>query len=116
MGFSYDLTTNAGVVRMLIPDTDPDAYLLDDDEITAMLALEGTTRSTAALALETIASSESMVSKKIRTQDLSTDGPAVAADLRARAALLRDQDDTADPDVGLGVVDFDPWAGSLGYE
>jgi hypothetical protein len=113
MGFSYDLTTNEGVVRMLIPDTDPDSYLLDDDELTAMLALEGTVRSAAALALETIASSEAMVSKKIRTQDLSTDGPAVAVELRGRAAALRAQDDTAAADVGLDIVDFDPYTGWL---
>lgn len=117
MAFTYDLATSAGQVRLLIPDTDPDNHLLQDAEITALLALEASdVRRAAAAALELIASSEALVSKKIRTQDLSTDGPAVARELRERATLLRTQADeavlNADGDsVGLDIVDFNPYAG-----
>ena len=45
----------------------------------------------AAQALDIIASSEALLSKKITTQDLTTDGPAVAEALRAHAAALRKQ-------------------------
>ncbi len=50
----------------------------------------------AAASLEAISTSETLVSKKITTQDLSTDGPAVVKDLRERAKLLRQQADDAD--------------------
>lgn len=37
MAFTYDLTTNIGKVRLLIPDNDVDAYDLEDEEITYFL-------------------------------------------------------------------------------
>lgn len=49
----------------------------------------GSLRLAAADALEIMATSEVLVSKKIRTQTLSTDGPAVSAELRALAARHR---------------------------
>lgn len=77
-------------VRLLIPDTDSSAELLSDEQIEELLTIEGdSVKLATALALEVIASSEAMVSKKIRTQDLQTDGPAVAKELRERAAVLR---------------------------
>ncbi len=117
MSFTYDVTTDAGRVRLLIPDTDAENHLLEDAEVTALLALEtGDVRRAAAAALELIASSEALVSKKIRSQDFATDGPAVAKELRERAALLRAQAEeaalNADGDeVGLEIVDFNPFAG-----
>ena len=66
-------------------------------------------RLAAADALETIAVSEVLVSKKIRTQDLTTDGPAVSAELRALAKRLRDAaqaaTDLADTFDGFDLVD-----------
>jgi len=52
----------------------------------------GRIRSAAAMCLEVMASNEAYVQKKVRLLDISTDGPAVAAELRARAAELRKQD------------------------
>ena len=85
-----DFTTPEGQVRLLIGDSDPGIY--DPEEIAGFLALTGgSVLLAAAHALDTIASSEAMVSKKITTQDLQTDGPAVAAELRAHAKALRAQ-------------------------
>ncbi|MER6575824.1 hypothetical protein [Nonomuraea sp. NPDC001023] len=114
---AIDYTTDRGRVRLLVPDVDEANLLLADDQIDAFLALEGSVKLAAAAALDTIASSEAMVGKKIRTQDLQTDGPAVAAELRARAAELRRQVDegVGDDSVGFDVVDFDPWRGYRGY-
>ena len=58
----------------------------------------------AAQALDVIASSEALLSKKITTQDLTTDGPAVAEALRAHAAALRKQyvDEKAETDSESG--------------
>ena len=110
---AIDYSTDVGKTRLLIPDTDEANLLLDDAQIGGYLALEGgNVKLAAAQALDAIASSEALVSKKIRTQDLQTDGPAVAAELRARAKGLREQvaEGVGEDDVGFDIVDFDPYA------
>lgn len=113
-GPTVDPTTDIGMIRLLITDLDSTAPLFDDDQIQAFLTLEGTVRLAAAVALETIATSEALISKKIKTQDLSTDGPAVAKELRERAAQLRAQAAAAGEgdlgDFAMDVVDYDPYA------
>lgn len=108
MAITTDPATDVGRVRLLVTDlTEP--ALLTDEQITALLAMEGgNVKAAAAAALETIARSETLISKKIRTQDLATDGPAVAQELRASAAALRAQADI--DDTGFDIVDFDPYA------
>jgi len=87
-----DLTTDVGKVRLLVSDVDYSDLTFSDDEVQAFLDLEGDVRLAAAQALETIASNEALVFKKIRAlRVLESDGPAVAAELRARAAALREQ-------------------------
>jgi hypothetical protein len=110
---AIDYTTPAGQVRLLISDVDESNFLIDDDQITGYLSIEGgRVKRAAARALDAIATSEVLISKKIRTLDLQTDGPAVAAELRAQAKQLRDEDDQ-DGDEGpwaIDVIPFDPWA------
>lgn len=99
-------------VRLLISDvqTGDDQYL-DDDRIDTLLSLnDGNVRRAAADALEAIATSEVLVSKVTRTQDLNTDGTKVSAELRALAARHRVLADAADDradDFGL-VTAFPP--------
>lgn len=111
---TVDPTTAIGRVRLLATDLDEVTPLFSDAQIEALLDLEGgRVRRAAAQALDTIASSEALVSKRIRTLDLSTDGPAVAKELRERARGLRQQDDDATDDDepwGLDIVNYDPWA------
>lgn len=111
-GAPIDYTTDAGKLRLLIADTDPTRLILDDEQVDAFLAIETGVKRAAAAALEAIARSEALVSKVIRTQDLQTDGAKLAAELRASAKALRDQadvdDENADEDGGLEIVDFDP--------
>jgi len=112
---TVDPTTDIGLVRLLSTDLDEVSPLFTDAQITAFLTLEANNvRLAAAQALDTIASSEALVSKKIRTQDLQTDGPAVAEELRKRAEALRKQADTIDPATGepfaFDIVDYDPLA------
>lgn len=79
-------------VRLLINDLGTgDDQVFDDTEITAFLDLEGSVKLAAAQALDVIASNEVLVSKRIRTLDLQTDGPAVAKELREHATRLRAQ-------------------------
>jgi len=92
MAFTYDLTTDRGLVRGLIPDRDISNYIFDDAEIDAFLTLESNdVRCATALALETMASNEAYVQKVIHLMDLTTNGAQTAAALMARAKLLREQ-------------------------
>lgn len=88
-----DFTTDIGKVRLLISDVDESNLTFADDEIQAFLDLESEdVRLAGAQALETLASNEALVFKKIRAlRLLESDGPAVAASLMARAAELRNQ-------------------------
>jgi hypothetical protein len=108
-----DYTSARGQVRLLISDVNEGNFLIADDQIDGYLAIEsGRVKRAAARALDAIATSEVLISKKIRTLDLQTDGPAVAAELRALAKQLRDEDDQ-DGDEGpwaVDVVPFDPLA------
>ena len=93
--------------RALLADFDPDRRLLTDEQVKAYLDLNGgRPRRAAADALDAIAVSELLASKVIRTQDLQTDGAKISAELRARAALLRQQDadETDDADQVFDVV------------
>lgn len=91
---NLDPTTNVGLIRLLITDVDETSPLFEDAQLTALLTAEGGhVKRAAAAALETIARSEVLIAKVISTQDLSTNGPAVAAELRASAKALRDQAD-----------------------
>lgn len=86
--------------------------LLSYDDLSALYRGEsGSLPRTVAAALRTIAASEVLVSKKIRTQDLQTDGPAVAAELRA---LAREWDAKADTLEGAdeGFIGYIPGPGA----
>lgn len=97
MAFTYDVSADAGRVRMLIADRDIENAIFQDDEIDAYLALAGNSVfRAAAQALETIASNEVLVQKRIKTLSLQTDGPACAKELRQLAASLRARDNEGD--------------------
>lgn len=110
MAFSYTLSTDVGKVRLLIMDNNASAYLFEDDEISSFLSMEGdNVRRGAALALETMASNEAYVLKRITLLDLTTDGPAVAKELRARAESLRllaDRDDQAEDGGAFDIAEM----------
>ena len=110
MAFSYDITGDAGKVRLLANDQEATNYLFEDDEIEAFLALEASNvLLAAALALDTIAGNEALIQKKLTTlagAGIQTDGPAVAKALREGAANLRaraEEEVGEDPD---GMIDI----------
>lgn len=77
-------------IRLLINDLSiPPTF--SDTELAQFFLLEGGVKLAAATALDVLASNEALVSKRIRTLDLQTDGPAVAKTLREHAVLLREQ-------------------------
>jgi hypothetical protein len=117
-----DPTTPVGQLRLLISDSqlrtdpgDPSApaeYYFSDLFLEGFLALNGgNLKLAAADALLALATNESMVSKKIRKENLQTDGPAVtnalrlvAQDYRTQGKADRDLEDSADGT--FLVVDF----------
>lgn len=120
-----DYTTPTGQVRLLIADLSSPP-LMEDAVLEGYLSMHGYTGEAdsierpgiwraAADALDGIATSEVLTSKKIRTQDLSTDGPAVAAELRKQAAALRYKADQADAEDD-SFFEIIPFCGSSGPE
>lgn len=100
---AIDYRLPLGRVRLLITDTSsvPADQIFSDDQLDAFLEMsEGNVYRTAAEALLVLAANEALLSKKIRTQDLSTDGPAVSAELRALAQRLADKADAEDAAAG----------------
>ena len=92
MPATYDVSTDAGRVRLLCGDTVTSDALFQDDEIAAFLSLgAGDVRLAAAQALDVMAANQAMVLKVLTQNGVSTNGAAVAGALRAQAAALREQ-------------------------
>lgn len=88
-------------IRYLIPDIEQidwddsgeSSYLFEDEHLQALLEINrGRVKRAAADAVEAIATSEALISKVIKTEDLQTDGAKVANALLVRARQLRDSD------------------------
>lgn len=108
---AIDYTTPEGQVRLLIGDLDTAKPLFGDAELQGFLQLcNGSIKRAAADALDTIASSEALLSKKITTQDRSADGPAVADALRKHAEALRKR--AAEEEAAAEV---EPFFGAFGF-
>lgn len=118
-----DPTTAVGQLRLLISDSqlradplnpaaDPE-YYYSDDFLTGFLTINSDNLwHAAADALSAMAANESMVSKKIRKENLQTDGPAVtnalrllAQDYRARGNKVQEATDAEDGT--FVIVDFE---------
>lgn len=101
-------------VRLLIADTAAATRMFSLRQIAQFLRLNGdNVRRAAAQALDVMASNEAMVSKVIKTKDLSTDGAKVADALRKQAAELRrqadDGEDSGDDASGFEIAEFEPY-------
>jgi hypothetical protein len=119
--FPPDYSTDLGKLRALVNDTnqyaDPSvpgsdpAYMFSDDELGVYLGLHENVWLAAGFVVYTIASNEALVAKKIKTEDLQTDGAAVANALYQHANILRSEglrrlelaNDLAD---GIAVIDY----------
>jgi len=116
-----EYTTPLGQLRALVsqteqyvdpanPDADPD-YLMSDGLLQSFLVINhDKLYGAAADALLALAANEALVSKKIRTEDLSTDGSVIANSLRQVAQEYRKrQEDEDAEDAALEafeLVDF----------
>lgn len=111
---AVDFDTPEGQVRLLVADLDEASFLVDDGMIRGYLKLHrNSVHRAAAAVLDAMATSEVLLAKVIRTQDLTTDGAKVAAELRAQANGLRARADEEDAlngedDSFLGFIPFVP--------
>lgn len=101
-------------VRLLIADMDPANRFFSTLQIVDFLDMNNdNVRRAAAQALDVMASNEAMVSKVIKTKDLSTDGAKVADSLRKQAAELRrqadDGEDSSDDASGFEIAEYVPY-------
>ena len=121
-----DYSTPRGRVRALLPDVEQSdfsgegvlEYLFSDGHIDAFLAISrGGPRSrvlrAAAMGLRAIATTEGLISKVIKTEDLQTDGAKLAAALFSGAQGFDQQADDTDEEeddwmYGFQIVDFQP--------
>lgn len=119
-----DLASGVGRVRKYIPDlvllANPEnpaanpSYYFSDPEVAAFLSeypndpQRWHVKRAAADAIDALANNEALVLKKIKTEDLETDGPATANALRAGARALRERaaQEEAEDSVFVGVVPF----------
>jgi hypothetical protein len=110
--WTYDLITDVGQARLIMPDraigatnTAGDA-IYSDEEWQGFLALEGgDVRMAAALGLETAASDTVLLMKVIQLGVFRIEGDRPASALLKRATMLREQSSAADAAEG-GLVDF----------
>lgn len=81
-----DYSTPVGQLRMLLGDTG-EVYLFSDAQMQAYLALyHDNIKRAAGAALLTVAANQALLLKYVKTDDLTIDGPKVAAELRLQAA------------------------------
>lgn len=108
-----DYNTAVGQVRLLVPDTEQlgtvPEYIFSDPQIQAFLGLYGSNvKRAAAQAKLVLATSEALINKVIKTDDLATDGAKLAAELRAQAQMLMteaDKDKAEDSYDNFFIVD-----------
>jgi hypothetical protein len=117
MSFSYDVTTDIGVMRLELGDTTPGAGVKPDggnfsnEELQVWLTREGSVMCAVAAACEALARQWS-ASSDISVGPRSESASQVAEAWEKRAALLRtnygygDANVSEDIDVGVLVLDF----------
>lgn len=107
--FSYDPTTAAGVVRLLIADTDPQAYDFLDAEIDVALAQsDDSPKRAAAMLLNALAANRSRLAVSVKRGEVSEDLTKLADALRAQAAAYIEQAES-DEDVPLEAIISPTW-------
>lgn len=121
--FPPDPSSAVGIVRLLIPDTkqviDPAnrgagaEYIFSDAELNGFISLNSQRlKFAAADAIDAIARNEALVLKKIRSEDLQTDGPSVLNALAVSSQNLRQQAQRELEEVwasqSVDIVDYQP--------
>lgn len=83
MAFTYDVSTDRGLVRLQLSDTDSAAYWFEDAEIDALLSKGGSVDAATGLGARALLASKTLRSKKFSLPGMSYDDTATVAELRA---------------------------------
>jgi hypothetical protein len=105
---TYDLNTDVGKIRSLIPDRDITDPVFSDAEITYYFSSSGNIRYAAATALEIAATQDVLIFKVMKSGTDSVDAAKGAAVLLDRARRLRQEEDDLLVTAGgvLGVIEM----------
>lgn len=99
---TYDLSTNAGKVRLLIADTNAADVLFLDGEIDAFLTMAGNgLHRAAAMAVRAIVADRAKLAKRVRREGYESEEFAVS-DLLKLADTLEAQEGAADGGIQVG--------------
>jgi hypothetical protein len=112
VSFTYDLTTNVGLIRLRITDKSEAEPIYQDEELAAFYTAEGSVLRASAAALEAIAINQALVLKVLKLLQLSTDGAKLADTLLKLAQHYRNQAEFEDAASG---GNFD-WAETIDNE
>lgn len=105
--YALPIASDTHRVRLLLPDTRTPGHVLEDEEIEALLEMEGDDPKLAtARGLELIASDRAMVQGYTRILDIQVDGTKVAAELRARAKALREEVAAGNTELAFDLAEF----------
>ena len=109
MSFSYDLSTDAGKLRLLIMDVDRERPDFSDEELAVFLSMETSLglKGAAALALVALSADQSRIAIRKERLGLTDDLTKVADNLRTTATALRDQA-IAESTGGAGLYILSP--------
>jgi len=118
--YPVDMNSPLGLVRLLVPDLTTDTgtstgdYLFSDAMLNALLGLYSqNVKRAAARAIEILATDQALLTKVIRTDDLSVNGATLADALLKQAKALQDdadRDDSRAADDGFTIAYNEvPW-------
>ena len=87
MSFTYDISTDRGRVRLNLADTDPTAYVFEDDEVDTLLTAEGSVADATLALLKVLLADRARRAKRFSMQGLSLDDTAQIAAIRDLISL-----------------------------
>jgi len=97
MAFRYDPATDAGMIRLLIADTDAENHAFTDAEVSAVYTACGNSvKRTAAQLLDILSTNHAKLAVKVGRGDVDEDLTKIASELRTQAAVYRAQADEED--------------------
>ena len=108
---ALDLSTDRGKVRLLIQDDNETYEFFTDAKIDAFITIAGDmegllVQNASAIALESWSSNQVLILKVVTLLDVETDGAKVAAEMRARAAVLRNDAITNSSDARFEIAEM----------
>jgi len=108
--FTYDPTTDAGMVRLLIADTDAENHAFTDAEVSAVYATcSNSVKRTAAQLLDIMSTNHAKLAVKVGRGDVDEDLTKIASELRAQAVVYRAQADEEDDGACLEAQTSPSW-------